>query len=386
MEPCCTGVPAVADASHVEAIRSAGVAELDALADADRLLRSTPCGAGEERRSGLASVGLVGLDGSGEQCNGFESRRRPTGEYSVGPGLVDLTTDEVAMGEQFEQRRAIGGRAPEHDGSAFERTPNPAEGHAAIRPPCAHDRQQRVAGSHRIAGAAIGIDTHPGADGKRQQRDRSGGDAVGLLEAFSTQARLHDHAVAGGFGRRQRFAPVDAQAPADDACAGALLGCGVVGWGGCIDAVEGEVDAVVEVGDDSGASEIDRAGQFGGRRPELLPHLLGDRRARCLGEHGVRPGAHADVAPAQIPDGAVMIGENVDLDLPHRAGRRPVGCTARDVGVESTQGRGAGADHCDSCGFAGLDQFDPCVRYRRAEPDGVDTCLGERCDHAFARE
>ena len=380
LAPAVDRVAVRADAVDDEPVARAPVAELDSLAHTGGHLRAAARSRRVEVRLGVRAVGLVRLDGRGEESDVGRLGHRLVGEQAVEPRLVDLATHVVVVAEDAEEHGAVGGTTVEDHRRAFEGAAHAAQRDIAVGAPGRDHREQRIARVHRVADSPVGVDADAGAHRERQQRNaarRHGGRPV--VGVDGQQLCGDGDALPFRFLGRQRLAALDAQAPADDAGARAFLGRRVIGCGDAVEADDGEVGPVVAVRDGARSAIVRTACQLSRRAADALRQLAMVLGARCLRDHCLAVPAHADVAAAQDPDVPVVVGEDVDLDAPsgHAVGERATtGHGAERVGVgHAAHGRRVGAHHGDAGGRARLDERDPRPWSPCAEPQRVDARL-----------
>ncbi len=168
----------------------------------------------------------------------------------------------------------------------------------------------------------------------------------------------------------------------------------MIGRSDAVEADELEVGAVVGEHSDARPSVAHGPSQLGRRPTDSLRQVGSDRRAGRLGDQWPVAMSDADVATAEHPDRAVIVGEDVHLDPTTTIGDT-VGAAGRfGVAVVSVAGNylgdppnrcGIGSDDRDPGRLTGLDQLDALERSRASEPHRVDVRLGQAGDHVVDR-
>jgi hypothetical protein len=307
------------DVVDIQAVTHAAVGQHDARAHRGRLFRPPARRRGEECLLGQQVVGFVGFDGRGEQHHRLQRGAGAPGEHVVEPAVVDRAFGQVGTFQQFQQQAAVAGAAFDRHRGPFQGPAQPPQRQAPIGSAGGDHGEQRIAGIHPVADAAAGVDAHAGADRERQQSDPTGhGVVIAGLGVLGQQPGLEGHGRGGRLARRQGGTLVDAQAPADDADAGALLGAGMHRWGCGVEAGDDEPPACVREADHPCAAVAGLARDADRGAGHARRQFGVDARGRQFAQQRCAVAAQADVADAEHPYRAVVVGDDVDLGMTGR--------------------------------------------------------------------
>ena len=320
-----------------ETIALAPVAEIDRPADLVARPWPAPRGSRIEAAALELLLGVVDVDGGGEQRDAGVTRRDVAvgGDDAVEPTGAGRAGDHLRAVEQVEQEALVRRPRAHHHGRLRQGPAQPRARLGAIPAP-ADDLGDTVASYVRGDDVAHGnarLDAHPRPGGQREQLDRPGRGGEATLGVLGVEPGLDRVAERGRRLALQVPARGDVDLQLHEVEPRRHLGDGVLGLQarGEPGEREGALVGAIEELDGPGAAVADRPGQVDGRRPQLA-FLLGaeHRRARLLDQ---LPAAAPDRALPSTggPDGAVRVGEDLHADA-MRA--RNAGVLRRRPGVD----------------------------------------------------
>ena len=400
----------IADAVTVDAVAvRAGLADLELVGltlvvqldrAADGMGGARPaaaCGA-EERGALAAFLGVVGVDGRGDDGDVGDGGRAHlrAGLGAVEPAGVGGGGDDLLAVEQAQQKRFGGGAAVDDDGGLTQRVAQPRQRFAAVAAPGDDLGDHRVVvGRDDVALRDTGVDADAGAERELEQLDGAGSRSEAVVGVLGVEASLDGVAELGGAFTGQCLAVGDEDLQLHQVDAGGVFGDGVLDLEAGVDLEEREdlLLGLVQVLDGACALVAGGLDELGRGGAQFVGLLLGEQWGAGLLDDLLVAALDGAVAHARGPDVAVAVGDDLDLDVAS-IGDEPFeeddGVAERALGL--TLGTFEGqfefvlvedlADTAAAAAGAGLD--DQRVADRRCVTPGVgagfDGSAGPRCD------
>ncbi len=309
------------DLAHEKSIRGGAVAQLDLVAMPGVQLWAAAARPAEEALS-VDRVQLVGgvEGGSDERHVGVARGHVGAGSGEpVEPAGVDLTAAHLRSLEQVEQERLVRRPTTDDDDHLGERTPQPCQRLVAVAPGGDHLGDHRVVlGWDHVAFGDAGVDPNAGPDRQHQRLDRPRRRSEAALRVLGVEARFDG--IAGRRRHRSLEAPAggDVQLQLDEIEPGRQLGHRMFHLQAGVDLEEGELPPVrlVQELDGAGVGVAGERSQAHGGRPQLGVLLVRQGDAVRLLDHLLVAPLQAAVANAGRPHGAVVVGDQLHLDVP----------------------------------------------------------------------
>ena len=376
------------------------VMKLDLGADAFGVGGPAARGGGEKRRIDHAAVGLVGLNGSGDDRHGVGGEGEGTrGELLVEPRARVGHVVGRERAHQGEEAGAVAGPEFEDDRGAVEGTVEPVEGFGPVASPGSDRRDERFDPAvDGVAFADARVDPHAGADRESEELENAARGDETAQRVLGKQPDLDG--VAGGRGRLRVERPPggELEPQPDEAGARRLFEQGSLGARERVDPEEPEGLPVVA------ESELDRAGALVCRGAHEsargMSHRSGCRVRHLAGGHlredlGRSP-ADARIPQPESPHGALVIGEDVDVDAAPRGAiracreRRESGLGGEGVELlrvrHPLDQRRTRTDDGEAAGLEPFHEFDSVEARRVTEPHGLGAGLKDRAGDCLRRQ